>query len=138
MQEASLGVALPKIKRSSAKRRWWMAGEDFEIFRPLIFPAASSLNKSLDKTSAPKMNKKGERGSPCLRPLVGEKSPKGLPLMRMEKVEEEIQTLIQLIQEEWNPSLLITERMKSHSILSKAFSMCKLRNMKPHFPFFCF
>jgi hypothetical protein len=73
---ASLGVALPKIKRSSTKRRWWMVGEDLEIFRPLMFPAASSLNKSLDKTSAPKMNKKRERGSPCLRPLEGEKKSK--------------------------------------------------------------
>jgi hypothetical protein len=76
MQVASLGVALPKIKRSSANRRWCMAGEDFEISRPLMFPAASSLNKSLDKTSAPKMNKKGERGSPCLRPIVGGKESK--------------------------------------------------------------
>jgi hypothetical protein len=68
----------------------------------------------------------------------GGKEPKGLPLMRMEKVEEEIQTPIQLIQEEWNPSLLITERMKSHSILSKAFSVSKLRKHEATFPFFVF
>jgi hypothetical protein len=94
MQVASLGVALPKIKRSSTKRRWWIAEVVLEIFRPLRLPAASSLNKSLDRTSEPKMNKKGERGSPCLRPLLGGKCPKGLPFIRMEKEEEEMQILI--------------------------------------------
>jgi hypothetical protein len=71
-----------------------MAGVVLEIFKPLMLPTASSLNNSLDRTSALKINKKGERGSPCLRPLLGEKNPKKLPLIRMEKEEEEIQILI--------------------------------------------
>ena len=74
-----------------------MAEVVLEIFKPLMLLAASSLNKSLEKTSAPKMNKKGERGSPCLRPFLGENNLKGLPLIRMEKEEEEMQILIQLI-----------------------------------------
>ena len=94
MQVASFGVALPKIKRSSTKRRWWMVGVVLEIFKPLMLPAASSLNNGLDRTSLPKINKKGKKGSPCLRPLLGGKSPKGLSLIRTEKEEEEMQILI--------------------------------------------
>jgi hypothetical protein len=70
------------------------------IDRPLRFPNASSLNSNLESTSDPMMNRKGERGSPCLRPLFGENKPKGLALMRMEKEEEEMHNLIQLIHEE--------------------------------------
>jgi hypothetical protein len=61
---------------------------------PLIEPFLSSLNISLEKTSAPKIKRKGKRGSPCLNPLSGEKSPKGLPFSRMEKEVEEMQILI--------------------------------------------
>ena len=114
-----------------------MAGLFLEIFKPLILLKASSLNNNLERTSEPRINRKGEKGSPYLRLLLGENKPKGLPLIRMEKEEEEMHKLIQVIQEEWNPSCFITERIKTHSILSKAFSMSKLRNMKPH-SFFCF
>jgi hypothetical protein len=95
---ASFGVALPKIKRSSAKRRWWMAGEFLEIFKPLMLPKASSLNSSLEITSEPKMKRKGERGSLCLRPLSGKNLPKGLPFRITEKEAEEMHNLIQIIQ----------------------------------------
>ena len=40
------------------------------------------------------IKRKGEKGSPCLNPLVGEINPYGLPLMRMEKEEEEMQAEI--------------------------------------------
>jgi hypothetical protein len=78
-----------------------MAGVFLEIFKPLIVPIASSLNNNLERTSKRKINRKLERGSPCLRPLLGENSPKGLPLIRMEKEEDEMYNLIQLIHEEW-------------------------------------
>ena len=105
-----------------------MAGLFLGIFKPLILARASSLNNNLERTSEPSINRKGERGSPCLRPLLGENKPKGLPLIRMEKEEEEIHNLFQVIQKEWKPNL--TESKNFHSILSKAFSMSKLRNMK--------
>jgi hypothetical protein len=57
-------------------------------------PLLSSLNRSLERTSTPKMKRKGERGSPCLNPLSREKRPKGLPFRRMEKEEDEMQILI--------------------------------------------
>jgi hypothetical protein len=44
---ASFGVAFLKISRSSAKRRWCIAEEFLEIFRPLRLPIASSLNSNL-------------------------------------------------------------------------------------------
>jgi hypothetical protein len=71
-----------------------MARVFMEIFNLLMLPRASSLNSNLERTSLPKMNRKGERGSPCRRPLLRENRPKGLPLIRMEKVDEEMHNLI--------------------------------------------
>jgi hypothetical protein len=45
----------------------------------------SSFRRSLDKISEPGMKRKGERGSPCLRPCVGKNLPYGTPSKRMEK-----------------------------------------------------
>jgi len=36
------------------------------------------------------MKRKGERESPCLMPLVGEKGHEGTPLIRMENKAEEV------------------------------------------------
>jgi hypothetical protein len=41
------------------------------------------------------MKRKGERGSPCLIPLVGEKGREGTPLIRIEKKAEEVRFRIQ-------------------------------------------
>ena len=71
-----------------------MARVCLEIFRPLRFPTASSLNSKRERTLEPKINRKGEKGSPCLRPLFGENNSKGLPLMRMGKKENEMHNLI--------------------------------------------
>jgi hypothetical protein len=81
------------------------------------------------------MKRNGERGSPYLRPLSRENLLKGLPFRKMEKEEEEMHNLIQLTQVEWKPSFSIIAKTKTHSTLSKAFSMSILRNMKPPFPF---
>jgi hypothetical protein len=80
------------------------------------------------------MKRKGERGSPYLSPLSGENLPKGLPFRMMEKEDEEMHSLIQLTQVGRKPSFSIIDKMKTHSILSKAFSISILRNMKPYFP----
>jgi hypothetical protein len=52
---------------------------------------------SLENTSAPKMKRKGDRGSPYLSPLPGEIKPKGLPLRRMDKEGVDMQILMQEI-----------------------------------------
>jgi hypothetical protein len=77
-----------------------MAGVVLAINMHLRFPKASSLNNKRERTSDPMINRKGKSGSPCLRPIFGENKPKGLPLMRMEKEEDEMHNLIQLNQEE--------------------------------------
>jgi hypothetical protein len=94
MLAASRREALPNSSRSSAKRRWFIAEESLAIFIPLIFPSLSSLSNNLESNSEPMMKRKGERGSPCLKPLEGEKRPKGLPFRRMEKEGEEMQVWI--------------------------------------------
>jgi hypothetical protein len=134
MLAASRREALPNSKRSSANNRWLIAGEDLAIFIPFIFPSLSSWSKSLESTSDPRIKRKGERGSPCLKPLLGENNPKGLPFKRMEKDEEEIQSSIHCSQIAWNPKFFITARIRFHSSLSKAFSISILRNMNPPFP----
>jgi hypothetical protein len=131
MLVASATEAFPEIRRSSAKRRWWIALTLLAIRRPLMEPFLSSLNISLEKTSTPNMNKKGDRGSPCLNPLSGAKFPKGLPFKIIEKEVEEMHSLIQESQEELKPSFSMIERIKGHSILSKAFSLSILRNIYP-------
>jgi hypothetical protein len=44
------------------------------------------------------MNKNGERGSPCLIPLEGEKGFDGTPLIRIEKNTEEVRFTIHVTQ----------------------------------------
>jgi hypothetical protein len=87
------------------------------------------LNISLEKTSDPKIKRKGDKGSPCLNPLPGEIKPKGLPFRRMEKDGVKMQILIQEIQMELNPSFSKIAKRKLHPILSKAFSISIFRNI---------
>jgi hypothetical protein len=115
--EAFFGVAFPKVERSSTKRRWWMVGLFLDIFKPLILPRVTFLNSNLERTSELRIKRKGERGSPYLRPLLRENKLKGLPLIRMVKEEEEMHNLIQVIQEKWKPNCFITKSKNSHSIL---------------------
>jgi hypothetical protein len=42
------------------------------------------------------MKRKGDRGSPCLIPLDGEKGFEGTPLMRRERNVEEVRLRIQV------------------------------------------
>jgi hypothetical protein len=97
-----------------------------------------SLNINLKNTSEPRIKRKGERGSPCLKPLFGVNKPKGLLLIKIEKEEEDMHNLIQFIQIGWKPSLSMMARRNSHSILSKAFFMSILINIKLPLPFFVF
>jgi hypothetical protein len=64
---------------------------------PLILQLCSSLYSSRERASEPRINKKRERGSPCLKPLPGENMPKELPLIRMEKEIEDMQVSIHLV-----------------------------------------
>ena len=48
------------------------------------------------RPSSIRMKRKGERGSPYLIPLDGEKGCDGTPLIRMEKKAEKVRVVIQL------------------------------------------
>jgi hypothetical protein len=65
MQQALEKLALPKMSKSFANRRWWIAELFLEIFRPLMVPAFSSKNISLEKTFDSRIKTKGKRGSFC-------------------------------------------------------------------------
>ena len=71
MALASLSVALEKIIKSSANKRWEIGGQFLAILMPCKLPRCSSFKMSLDKISDPRMKRNGERGSPCLRPREG-------------------------------------------------------------------
>jgi hypothetical protein len=49
------------------------------------------------------MKRKGDKGSPCLIPRVGEKGCEGMPLIRIEKKVEEVKLRIQSTQAGANP-----------------------------------
>jgi hypothetical protein len=91
------------------------------------------LNISIEKTSTPKIKRKGERGFPCLNPLPGKKKPKGLTFKKIEQEVEEIQILIQDSQRGLKPSFSKMAIRNLHFILSKAFSMSIFMNIYPPF-----
>jgi len=62
---------------------------------PCRDPGISSLMKILERISEPRIKRKGDRGSPCLRPREGKNLPKGAPSSRMEKEEVVMHCLIQ-------------------------------------------
>lgn len=54
------------------------------------------------------VKRKGERGSPCLRPLEAEKKPLGVPFRRMEKWAVDRHLEIHFLHKEPNVFLAIT------------------------------
>jgi hypothetical protein len=57
------------------------------------------------------MKRKGERGSPCRIPRVGEKGREGTPLMRIEKKVEEVKFKIYSTQVGAKPKASSTDCM---------------------------
>lgn len=111
---ASRIVAQPKIIRSSAKRRWENLGPLGPIWMPLRLDRFSSFRKSLERLSEPIINRKWERGSPCLNPLEYLKYPKLDPFSKMEKEAEDKQLEIQLVKEGRNPKCFRASKSRDH------------------------
>ena len=103
---ASFLVALEKRIMSSVYMTCVMAGPLAQGLVPLILPAPSSLSKNLDKTSCPRMNKYGESGSPCLKPLLGLNRSVLPPLTKTSKDTELMQVRIQLMNIVLNPRFM--------------------------------
>ena len=93
---------------------------------------------SLDSTSEPSKKRKGERGSPCLRPLFGENKPTGEPSKRTEKETVEMHCSINQIHLELKPKLDKIFKMKLYSIRSKAFSISSFNAIRAPLPLFFF
>jgi hypothetical protein len=79
------------------------------------------------RRSAANTNKRGEKGSPCLTPLLQWKVLPGTPLRRTEEVPEPRMSLIQLTHLEPKPLLYKISIIAWCSSLSKAFSKSNLR-----------
>ena len=123
----------PKNMVSSAKRIWFMGGQCHPTLTPGKVPLACACRHSPEKTSVHRMNRYGESGSPCRRPLEGLTVPCGPPFIEKEYDTEETHSISQEIIVSWKPNLLSTSRKKLHSILSYALLMSVLTAMATHF-----
>jgi hypothetical protein len=95
---ASRTVGLPIRRVSSTNWLCEIGGEMSCRGRPVrrLFSIAAWMERL--RPSARMMKRKGERGSPYLIPLKGEKGHEGTPLMRREKNAEEVTFIIQVTQ----------------------------------------
>jgi len=95
---ASRTVGLPIKRVSSTNSLCEIGGEIPCKGRPVrrLFSTVAWVERP--RPSAKMMKRKGERGSPCLIPLEGEKGREGTLLMRSEKKYEEVRFIIQLTQ----------------------------------------
>lgn len=80
----SFSKALQVNKMSSAKSRWWIAGPWGEKLIPVIWSRTSTLFSMNERPSVHKTKRKGDRGSPCLIPLLGLTTPKAWSLISIE------------------------------------------------------
>ena len=60
---------------------------------PLVSTVSFALNNNLFRTSATKVKRKGEKESPCLKPLEALTQPFAFPLTRIAKIDEDKQSL---------------------------------------------
>jgi hypothetical protein len=81
------------------------------------------------RPSARMMKRNGERGSPYLIPLEGEKGCEGTPLTRIEKKAVEVRFTIQVTHLESKPKDSSIARIYSQLILSKALERSNLRSI---------
>ena len=101
-EQASWTEWCPKSILSSMNCWWVVTGDPWREM-PLRIWLLTPLWISLLRPSAIRTKRKGERGSPCLIPLVGEKGGEGIPLTRIEKKVEEMRFIIHLIHNWWKP-----------------------------------
>lgn len=79
------------------------------------------------KTSAAKTKRRGDKGSPCLTPLLHLKGIPGTPFKRTAEEPEHKIALIQEIHLAENPLYCSMDKMTWYSTLSKAFSKSSFR-----------
>lgn len=67
---ALLGIARIKIRISSAYIKWQIGEHLLDLKIGVIEPSLTRLEMFKLRNSSARMKRKGERGSPCLSPLV--------------------------------------------------------------------
>jgi hypothetical protein len=72
-------------------------GKFLKGLRPVISPAIVVFFMLRFRPSIIRMNRKGDIGSPCLMPLVGQKGLVRAPFIQSEKLFVETRMIIQLI-----------------------------------------
>ena len=98
---------------------------------PLMLPGQSSLSSILDSTSCPKMKRYDDRGSLCLKTLLGLNYSDLPPLTRISNDIDEMQAEIHLIKPLSNPKSVSIVLIKLQLTLSYAFWRSNLMAMKP-------
>ena len=91
------GLVSQKRMESPAKRRWEMLTSR-PMEKPVMNPSSTIFLNIRLRTSITRRKRRGERESPCLKPLELLKNLEGEPLTGTEKRTKEIQALIQLHQ----------------------------------------
>ncbi|GJZ29578.1 hypothetical protein Tco_0574225 [Tanacetum coccineum] len=113
---------------SSAKNKWLRIISDDPMFMPRIRPLRIESERVTWRPSIMMTNKKGDRGSSCLKPRLTLNSEVGLPLTKIEVRDDSRQALIYDLQVRPNPRL---HNMKSRYLQlteSKAFSNSTLKS----------
>lgn len=91
----------------------------------------SSLSSNLDSTSCLRINRYGDNGSPCLRPLLGLSWFNLPPLTRTSKDKDEMHVSIHLMNSKSKPRLVSTAWRNLQLNRSYGFWRSSLIAMKP-------
>ena len=127
-------VAWQKIILSSAKRRCDMQGPYGQAATPCRSPLLVAWRRRDYNPFAQNKKRKGDIGSPCLKPLVGVIWPLGFPLILIEYVTEVTQSIIVFTHLAENPIFSMISFKHPHSTLSKALLISSFRAISPYCP----
>lgn len=108
---------------SSTKRRCLIHELLIKTLKPGKWFFTWALLHNLDKTSIQRINKYGERKSPCRKPLVRKMWSCGVPLSKKEYETEVTHSITQEAHVRWRPDFPSTARRKFHSTRSYALLM---------------
>lgn len=127
MAFTDLWFASVKKSESSANKRWDIEGPVMETLIPFKSLLSSACFIMCDKTSAHKMKRYGESGSPCRIPRPGLIRPCGEPFIKTEKLTVEMQFMVQEIHFALKPIHFIVSSRNFHSRRSYALVMSVFR-----------
>ena len=128
---------MQKIKLSSANNMREIEGQLGAVETPLNKLIFSLSTIIYDKPRAHKTNNYGERGPPCLIPLLGNKDPSISPFSKKEQKTKEIHLIIRSSNLTSKPNLIIMPLRKDHSTRSYALLISSFKATYPVLPPLC-